>query len=198
MPLVYADDNLAWEGFSVLQRFADLLATTDFGHPVVIEGKKVKLVKKGSPQISATAGLIDHFLQGLSYAVTLRYTWRHSSGFINEWKKALAALELVDGTVLDKLNTNSLTEVPVILAANPDYWTRNYHWGSNQEHWRNLKALVRVANESGYPIFAGRLSEPASHDEKWQFEVTSWDSLPDPSADNQISFPGDTPNSQPI
>lgn len=192
VPLVPELRGGASDGSMIKTRKIDLLASSTRGHPIVIEAKRsLKNATKGA-SAEATALLFGMFMQGLSYAVTLRYTWdQPSSGLLGEWKKTLAELGLADLSILGKLGPLGMNEVPVILAADTNYWERNFKWRArDRNYWNDFAVLAGIAHDCGYPIYAGRFlncAEPQGAE--WKLEVCSWLNLPMPGKDNCIRFP---------
>jgi len=180
VPLVGKEGTKATDGNTILKRYIDLLASSSEALPIVIEAKHSLRQNKCTTAVSQ---LFAQFIQGLCYAVTLRYTWSQSPSFREEWSKLPAP-----NNHQHKL-PDPLEEVPVILAADPGYWAKTFNWGKDQEHWKDLCTLVKVAHNAGYPIYVGVIREPVSPDTQWQFQVVAWDSLPTPTTNGPIQFP---------
>lgn len=175
VPLVRKRDQFASDGKKIALRKIDLIAVTTKGSPIVIEAKYSTL----SNTTAAVSKLFSQFMQGLSYAVTLRYTWSQSPSFRKEWTDSF------DSSLTPLQN---ITKLPVILAANTHHWNKTFSWGDKQTHWKDLCTLVKVAQTAGYPIYLGVISEPVSPDTQWQFQVVAWDSLPTPTTNGPIQF----------
>jgi hypothetical protein len=181
VPLIRELNVLTSDGTEIKKRYIDLLASSSDGLPILIEAKYQKEKENiGGASKAATSGLFAQFMQGLSYAVTLRYTWSKSLSFHTDWAKSLPT---------DPPPSPKLGKLPIILAANPHYWKKNFSWGTDKQHWMDLCTLVTVAQNSGYPIYLGVIQEPVVHDPQWQFRVIPWDSIPTPTTNGPIQFP---------
>lgn len=181
VPLVCKEATKASDGKTIPERSIDLLASSFMHLPIVIEAKFRKLEPTKRASIQATSNLFGQFMQGLSYAITLRYIWSKSLKFRNEWAESFDSAPVTP--------TDLPRPLPVILAANPKYWQNNYLWSANQQHWKDLCTLVKVAHNAGYPIYVGVIDKPVSPDTLWQFQVVAWDSLPTPTTNGPIQFP---------
>ena len=178
VPLVGRSGTKASDGKNIVERSIDLIALSSESLPIVIEAKFTDEVNATiGPSKEASSDLFSHFMQGLSYAVTLRYTWLESRPFRDAWAATLPS---------DRKPPHTLTDIPVILAANPHYWNQNFHWGPDREHWKDLCTLVKVAQTAGYPIYLGVIRKAYP---QWTFQVVAWDSLPTPTTNGPIQFP---------
>lgn len=174
VPLVRKRDQIASDGKKIALRKIDLIAVTTKGSPIVIEAK----YSTESNTTAAVSKLFAHFMQGLSYAVTLRYTWIQSLNFHKEWADSF------DSSLTPPV---TLTDLPVILAANSSYWNKIFNWGDEQKHWNDLCTLVKVAQNAGYPIHVGVIHNPFEPDAHLQ--IVAWDNLPTPTTNGPIQFP---------
>jgi hypothetical protein len=179
VPLIKNQTSIASDGRKIKERSIDLLGSSSEGLPIIIEAKH----SKQPNSTTAVSQLFAQFIQGLCYAVTLRYTWSQSPSFREEWSKLPTPNNLYNEV------PDTLGEVPIILAADPGYWAKTFHWGDKQEHWNDLCTLIKVAHNAGYPIYVGLIGKPVSPNTQWQFQVVAWDSLPIPTTNGPIQFP---------
>ena len=122
----------------------DLLGVTHQGLPVVIE---LKPEKSNDPPLRMLA-------EGLAYACALRKAWNTSeSKFRDEWQAAMRLRGI------SQSYSQKLTEIPVILLAPSEFWTRKI--GSpgersngkvREDAWPPFIELTNRCALHGYPI----------------------------------------------
>ncbi len=132
----------------------DLLGTADKELPAVIELKC--LDGKGSRSVGDLLGPI---IQGLAYALTIRYYLACSDGFQLEWAAANPGFRLPDR--LEDMPS------PIIVAADRSFWESSAEW--NWCPWSRFEQLAQALEDAGLPLFAARFESPDEPEPELEF-----------------------------